>query len=73
MQMAGFSASTGIKMLPKLFDAVWTPVAVREKLCAGRSKEYDAPNPDDYAWLPVVNPSTFLSPKSEESFPTLAQ
>jgi predicted nucleic acid-binding protein len=39
----------GIEWLPKLFDDVWIPEAVREELQAGRSKGYDVPNPDDYS------------------------
>jgi predicted nucleic acid-binding protein len=46
----------GIEWLPKLFDEVWTPEAVKNELLAGRSKGYDVPNPDDYSWLSVVNP-----------------
>ncbi len=52
----------GIGWLPKLFDEVWTPEAVKNELQAGRSKGYDVPNPDDYSWLKVVNPK---SPPSE--------
>jgi predicted nucleic acid-binding protein len=46
----------GIEWLPKLFDEVWTPEAVKNELLAGRSKGYDVPNPDDHSWLSVVNP-----------------
>ena len=48
----------GIDWLPKLFDEVWTPAAVRNELQAGQSKGYDVPNPDDYAWLTIVNPKS---------------
>ena len=48
----------GIEWLPKLFDEVWTPEAVRNELQAGRSKGYDVPDPDDYSWLNVVNPKS---------------
>lgn len=48
----------GIEWLPQLFDEVWTPEAVKNELQAGRSKGYDVPNPDDYAWLSVVNPKS---------------
>ena len=48
----------GIDWLPKLFDEVWTPEAVRNELQAGRSKGYDVPNPDDYSWLNIVNPKS---------------
>lgn len=48
----------GIDWLPKLFDEVWTPEAVRNELQAGRSKGYDVPNPDDYSWLSIVNPKS---------------
>jgi hypothetical protein len=48
----------GIGWLPKLFDEVWTPEAVKNELQAGRSKGYDVPNPDDYSWLKIVNPKS---------------
>jgi uncharacterized protein len=48
----------GIDWLPKLFDEVWTPEAVRNELQAGQSKGYDVPNPDDYSWLNIVNPKS---------------
>ncbi|MCL5612003.1 MAG: DUF3368 domain-containing protein [Chloroflexi bacterium] len=50
-----------INWLPKLFDEVWTPEAVKNELLAGRSKGYDVPNPDDYPWLRVVNPKSMPS------------
>jgi len=48
----------GIDWLPKLFDEVWTPEAVRNELQAGQAKGYDVPNPDDYSWLTIVNPKS---------------
>jgi predicted nucleic acid-binding protein len=48
----------GIEWLPKIFDEVWTPEAVRNELQAGRTKGYDVPNPDDYSWLSIVNPKS---------------
>lgn len=48
----------GIDWLPKLFDEVWTPEAVKNELRAGRSKGYDVPNPDEYSWLNIVNPKS---------------
>jgi predicted nucleic acid-binding protein len=48
----------GIEWLPKLFDEVWTPEAVKNELQAGRRKGYDVPNPDDYSWLKIVNPKS---------------
>ena len=50
-----------INWLPKLFDEVWTPEAVKNELLAGRSKGYDVPNPDDYPWLRVVDPKSMPS------------
>ena len=50
-----------INWLPKLFDEVWIPEAVKNELFAGRSKGYDVPNPDDYPWLSVVNPKSMPS------------
>jgi len=48
----------GIQWLPKLFDEVWIPEAVKNELKAGRSKGYDVPNPDDYSWLKVISPKS---------------
>jgi hypothetical protein len=48
----------GIEWLPKIFDEVWTPEAVRNELQAGRTKGYDVPNPDNYSWLNIVNPKS---------------
>jgi predicted nucleic acid-binding protein len=48
----------GIEWLPRLFDEVWTPEAVRNELQTGRSRGYDVPNPDDYAWLSIVDPKS---------------
>ena len=51
----------GISWLPKLFDEVWTPEAVKDELLAGRSKGYDVPNPADFNWLQIVNPKSMPS------------
>lgn len=48
----------GLEWLPKLFDEVWTPEAVRNELQTGRNKGYDVPNPDDYSWLNIVDPKS---------------
>jgi len=48
----------GIDWLPKLFDEIWIPEAVKNELQAGRTKGYDVPNPDDYSWLAIVNPKS---------------
>jgi predicted nucleic acid-binding protein len=48
----------GMDWLPKLFDEIWTPEAVRNELQAGQSKGYDVPNPDEYSWLTIVNPKS---------------
>ena len=50
-----------IDWLPKLFDEVWTPEAVKNELQEGRSKGYDVPDPADYPWLNVVNPKSMPS------------
>ncbi len=50
-----------IEWLPKLFDEVWTPEAVCNELKTGRSKGYAVPNPDEYPWLQVVNPTAMPS------------
>jgi predicted nucleic acid-binding protein len=33
----------------------------QNELLAGRSKGYDVPNPEDYAWLNIVNPKSMPS------------
>jgi predicted nucleic acid-binding protein len=48
----------GVEWLPKLFNEVWIPEAVRNELQAGRTKGYDVPDPDDYSWLAIVNPKS---------------
>ena len=50
-----------INWLPKLFDEVWAPDAVKNELLAGRSKGYDVPNPADFKWLRIVNPKSMPS------------
>jgi len=50
-----------IEWLPKLFDEVWTPDAVKNELLAGRTKGYDVPNPADYPWLKIVDPKSMPS------------
>src|SRR6266536_212779 len=50
-----------IDWLPKLFNEVWTPDAVKNELLAGRSKGYDVLNPSDYPWLNIVNPKSMPS------------
>src|SRR3989304_9207163 len=50
-----------IEWLPKLFEEVWTPEAVKNELLAGRNKGYDVPNPVDYPWLNIVDPKSMPS------------
>ena len=50
-----------IGWLPKLFDEIWTPHAVKSELLAGRSKGYDVPDPADFDWLHVINPISMPS------------
>lgn len=45
-----------IGWLPKLFDEIWTPDAVKSELLAGSSKGYDVPGPTDFTWLRIINP-----------------
>ncbi len=47
-----------INWLPKLFDEVWAPEAVKNELLTGHSKGYDVPNPADYSWLNIVDPKS---------------
>jgi predicted nucleic acid-binding protein len=50
-----------INWLPKLFDEIWAPEAVRDELLAGRSRGYDVPDPADCTWLKIVNPESMPS------------
>jgi predicted nucleic acid-binding protein len=50
-----------IEWLPKLFDEIWAPEAVKSELLAGRNKGYDVPNPADYSWLNIVDPQSMPS------------
>src|SRR6266540_1927915 len=50
-----------IDWLPKLFDEVWTPEAVKNELQDGRGRGYDVPDPADYPWLNMVNPKSMPS------------
>jgi len=50
-----------IGWLPKLFDEIWTPDAVKSELLAGRSKGYDVPSPADFDWLHIINPKSMPS------------
>jgi predicted nucleic acid-binding protein len=47
-----------IEWLPKLFDEIWAPEAVKNELLAGCSKGYNVPNPADYPWVKIVNPES---------------
>lgn len=51
----------GIEWLPKLFEEVWIPDAVRNELLAGKERGYDVPNPNEHKWLKVVNPKSMPS------------
>ncbi len=50
-----------IDWLPKLFDEVWMPDAVKNELLAGRIKGFDVPNPADFKWLRIVTPKSMPS------------
>lgn len=50
-----------IEWLPKLFDEVWIPEAVKNELLVGLNKGYDVPNPTDFPWLQVINPKSMPS------------
>jgi predicted nucleic acid-binding protein len=50
-----------IEWLPKLFDEVWMPEAVKSELLAGRNRGYDIPSPADYSWLQIVDPKSMPS------------
>ena len=47
--------------LPKLFSEIWTPNAVLVELMAGRGKGYNVPNPSEYEWLKIIDPSLLPS------------
>ncbi len=50
-----------IHLLPKIFDEIWMPDAVKDELVTGRIKGYDVPNPAEYKWLRIVNPKSMPS------------
>jgi predicted nucleic acid-binding protein len=50
-----------IDWLPRLFQEVWAPDAVKNELLAGKSKGFDVPNPSDYPWLIIVDPRSMPS------------
>jgi hypothetical protein len=50
-----------IGWLTKLFDEVWIPEAVKNKLAAGRSKGYDVPDVDDLNWINIIDPKSMPS------------
>jgi hypothetical protein len=50
-----------IQLLPKLFDEIWIPDAVKEELLTGKDRGYDVPVPAGFEWLRVVNPKSMPS------------
>ena len=50
-----------IAWLPKLFDEIWTPNAVKNELLAGKNKGYDVPDTSDFPWLTIVDPKSMPS------------
>lgn len=50
-----------LHLLPKLFDEIWIPDAVKSELFHGQSRGYDVPVPDDFKWLQIVNPKSLPS------------
>jgi len=45
-----------LEWLPHLFSEIWVPYAVVQELQQGQLKGYDAPDPNNYSWLQIVNP-----------------
>jgi predicted nucleic acid-binding protein len=43
--------------LPYLFNEIWVPTAVTLELKEGRQRGYDVPDPNEYDWLQIVEPS----------------
>ncbi len=50
-----------LPLLPKLFDEVWIPDAVKEELLTGKSRGYDVPVPANFSWLRLVDPKSMPS------------
>lgn len=50
-----------LEWLPRLFDEIWIPGAVKRELEEGRQRGYDVLNPSDYIWLQVVEPQAVPS------------
>lgn len=49
--------SGAISLLGWLFDEVFVPNAVIQELAEGRSRGYNVPNPADYPWLSIADPT----------------
>jgi predicted nucleic acid-binding protein len=47
--------------LPQLFQEFWIPSAVVDEFREGLRRGYDVPNPSQYRWLQVVNPTAMPS------------
>lgn len=47
--------------LGQIFDEIWIPTAVTDKLREGRDQGYDVPDPAHYAWLQIVDPGSIPS------------
>jgi predicted nucleic acid-binding protein len=45
----------GAEWLPKLFDEIWVPEAVKLELQEGARKGYDVPILDNYSWMKIIN------------------
>jgi hypothetical protein len=44
--------------LPEIFGETWIPTGVVGELREGQRRGYDVPDPDDYAWLQVIEPGS---------------
>ena len=47
--------------LKQIYGEIWIPGAVVSELKEGQRRGYDVPNPSDYEWLRVVEPSSMPS------------
>jgi predicted nucleic acid-binding protein len=51
----------GLAWLPSLFTLVCVPGAMAFELAEGRSRGFDAPNPEDHSWMKITDPQAMPS------------
>ena len=46
-----------MEWLPRLFSEIWVPDSVISELRDGKNRGYDVPDPGNYLWITVKNPT----------------